>query len=271
MTKMINFSGQELQRNYSNGAGSVITDKQREQQRKDFEALRKITEAKKAKTARREALMTQRDDNRESLDVKLEKEIELIPIKEQQKIKDIKESAERLIGHRLIKAKEKTNLLARQHGLPEPNNPEAVRHDRLHCYNCDTTLHLPNAYKSLDEDIASLFDDESVRHLCCFCFSKMSHEEITIRKGEATPEIRMAVYNPEEAVRKNVDISGTIQEVKKMSDLDRIRLKSKIKQYKNVINLIGNVKYDALYEADRFENQVIYGAKTRYTACSWGL
>lgn len=267
MSKMIQFKGQNLQREYSNGLSAVISDKEREAQKKDFEALKKINEAKRLE---REARMAYRDDNRASLDVKLEKQVEMIPVIEKQKIKEIEENAKHLIEYRLIEAKKKTNRLARQYGLKEPNNPEALAHDRLHCYVCDTNLHLPNAYKSLDEDVSSLFDDESVRHLCCFCFSKMTDEEITIRKGEATPEIRMAVYNPEETVSKNVDINGKIQEVKRMSDLDRIRLKSKIKQYKNVVNMIGNVKYDRLYEMDRFENQVLYNAPTRWTACSEG-
>lgn len=265
MSKMINFSGQQLQRNYSNGVESVISDKQREAQKKDFEALKKANEAKRAM---REARMNKRDEQKAPLSAKIEQDIKIVDIIEKEKINSIKTNAKYEIARRLVDAKEKTNLLARQYGLQEPNNPEALAHDRLHCFNCDIKLHLPNAYKQLDEDIASLFDNNDVRHLCCFCFGKMSHDEITIRKGEANAEIRLAVYNPEEAVKKNVDINGKIIEVQKMSDLDRIRLKSKLKQYNNVVNMIGNVKHDYLHEGDQFENQVIYRAKTRYTACT---
>jgi len=268
MSKMILFSGQSLQRNYQKCGGNVKSEKERLQDKKDKEAIRKSRKQASWKTKVREQRMDNRDNNKESLDKKIQRNIDSIPNETNKKISAIKENAERTVKGRIEEAKKQTNKIAREHNLPEPNNPEAMAHDRLHCYACDGHLHIPDAYKSLDSDIAKLFDDKTVKHLCCFCFSKMSDDELSIFKGEASAEIRLAVYNPEESVNKNVDINGKIKEIRRMSDLDKIRLKSRMKKYQHIVNMVGNIKHDYLQEGDDFENIVRNQARTRYTACT---
>ena len=63
-------------------------------------------------------------------------------------------------------------------------------------------------------------------------------------------------------------IPEDIARVEKQTKLEQIRLKSKIKQYKNVINLVGNVKHDYLQEGDYMENKVVYDSKGIY-ACTY--
>lgn len=311
MSNMINFSGQGLQRSYSGGMKTTISDKEREAQKKDFEALKKVQEAKRAE---REARMNERENNRKPFDVKAEEKIKELEIDKIDKIETIKKMPELLekekintvekiinskeneIKKQAIPALEKTNALARKYGLPEPNNPEALKHDRLHCYTCDRELHNPNAVKGTVNE--GLYDDEEIRIMCCWCFGRMSEDDIkfTARSAEnPTKEIRMQIYDPINGLAEKVEkqlkqkanetqkeyehriesarraIPESIVKVEKMTQLEQIRLKSKIKQYKNVINMVGNVKHDYLFEGDQFENQVMYRAKTRYTACEGGL
>lgn len=268
MSNMILFSGQSLQRKYEKCGGGVKGAKELARDKADKDALRASRKKQTWRTKALEERMDQRDDNRKSLDELIKEEIARIPNKENMKIADIERQAKATVQSRIAEAKKNTNRLAREHNLEQPNNPEAVEQDRYHCYVCDGHLHIPDAYKTLDDDVSKLFDDTSVKHLCCFCFAKMDDGELSINKGEATAEIRLAVYNPEESVNKDVDTKHKIQEVKKMSDLEKIRLKSKMKKYQHVINMVGNVKHDYLQEGDDIENCVRNGAKTRYNACT---
>jgi len=167
---------------------------------------------------------------------------------------------------RIVKtAKAKTNVLAREYGLKEPNNPEALSHDRFHCYTCDRILDSPNAHKQ-NQDMKEFFDkDEEIRMLCCWCFGRMDEAQIkfTMRKNEeATKEIRLAIYDP---------VESTKAEIEEMTKLKRIALKSKIKRWKARNQLVGNVKHDNVEDADWMERCVEYRAHTRYTACAGGI
>lgn len=264
---MMHFSGQNLQRNYQKCGGGVLSDKERLRAKKDKEALRKNRKNQPWKTQAREDRMDARD-SRESLDKRIEKKIERLPLEEEREIKLIEDNAKLNVENRIEEAKNKTNKLAREYGLTAPNNAEAVEFDRYHCYACAGKLHIPDAYKGLDDSIAGLFDDTSVKHLCCFCFMDMEKGSLNISKGEATSEIRLAVYDPIASVDKNIDIKDKVDQVRKMSDLDRLRLKSKMKQYKHVINLVGNIKHDDLEDGDRMENHGLYGSKGIY-ACTF--
>jgi hypothetical protein len=151
---------------------------------------------------------------------------------------------------------EKSNLLARQYGLEEPNHPDALKFDRLHCYTCGMKLHVPNAYRELPEETQLLFGrDEDVRTLCCFCFAKMEENEIIdIKKGEATKEIRMMIYNPEAVVE------GKVEQLTKER---RMYIESKIKRY-NGISLIGTFKYNSIEGEDMVVNNWLSKFPTRY-------
>jgi len=158
--------------------------------------------------------------------------------------------------------------LARKHGLAEPNNPEALKHDRLHCYKCDMHLHIPNAYKELPKDVQALFgNDQDVRHFCCFCFGKMDDGEIVkLQDSESNRKIRMMIYNPEDYVRENADEihEDDIKEIKTLTKERIAYFNAKIKKYENVISLIGTVKHDNLQEVDDLENTIRNLAPTRY-------
>ena len=244
---MINFSGQGLQRKYRN---KIDTDLHLNEntKTKDREALRKHSQSKRA---RREARLAERDEQ----NISPEKEMERLK-KDPTKDIDVK----KIVSN----AKSKTNVLAREYGVKEPNNPEALAHDRLHCFTCDRRLDSPNAYKQ-DEDMKDLFDDEEVRILCCWCFGKMDEAQIkfTMRKDEdATKEIRLAIYDP---------IESTKAEIVEMTKTKRIALKSKIKIWEARNHLVGNIKHDNVDDADWMERCVEYNAHTRYTACAGGL
>jgi len=250
MSRMIKINGAGLQRRYSNGAGEgdIIPDAQRKQQKKDHEALRKHSQSKRA---RREARLEERDEQ----NISPEKEMERL---KKNPTKDI--DVKKIVNN----AKAKTNVLAREYGVKEPNNPEALAHDRLHCFTCDRRLDSPNVYKR-DEDMKDLFEDEEVRMLCCWCFGRMGEDEIkvTMRNNkDATKEIRLAIYNP---------IESTKAEIEEMTNLKRIALKSKIKRWNAMTRFVGNVKHDNVDDADWMENCVSYNAHTRYTACAGGL
>lgn len=236
--------GNGLQKKYSNVVKSDLsTNAQKQQAQSDREALGKVARARREARLARLAIREQKNP-KIALEI-LEKD----PLA-QVDVKSI-----------IDNAKSKTNHLARQYGVPEPNNPEALAHDRLSCYACNRKLHEPNAYKKLDDETAKLFDDVEVRQLCCWCFGAMGDEQVkSIRTNkELTKEIRLAIYNP---------VESTKAEIEAMTELKRIQLKSKIKRHEAETHLVGNVKHDYLLEGDQFENQVIYRAKTRWTACT---
>jgi len=248
MSKMIKISGQNLQRRYSNGAGEGDIDLNVDTKRKDQEALNKFSATKRKA---RETRLVQRDENNIS-------PVEELTRLEKDPTKDVD------VKSIVKKAKEKTNVLAREYGLKEPNNPEAITHDRFHCFTCDRRLDSPNIYKQ-GEGMKDLFEDEEVRMLCCWCFGRMGEDEIkvTMRNNkDATKEIRLAVYDP---------IESTKEEIETMTDIKRIALKSKIKKWNAITGLVGNIKHDNLEDADWMERCVELNAHTRYTACAGGL
>lgn len=243
---MIHINGQGLQRKYSNGASSTLkTNAEKSQAQKDRDALKKASLAKrKAREARAE-----------------KREMRLNNANPEVAIKILEENPEKDINIAQIQkeAMSKTNALAREFGLSEPNNSEALAHDRLHCMMCDRTLDSPHT-NQFGED--SIFDEEDVRLMCCWCFGKMSDSDIKhqIEPKEATAEIRLKVYNP---------IESTKSEVESMIESKMIQMKSKLKKWQQDVALVGNIKHDYLQEGDQIENSVLYNAKTRYTACTW--
>ena len=243
---MIHINGQGLQRKYSNGASSTLkTNAEKSQAQKDRDALKKASLAKrKAREARAE-----------------KREMRLNNANPEVAIKILEENPEKDINVAQIQkeAMSKTNALAREFGLSEPNNPEALAHDRLHCMMCDRTLDSPHTNQFGGE---SIFDEEDVRLMCCWCFGKMSDSDIKheIEPKEATAEIRLKVYNP---------IESTKAEVESMIESKMIQMKSKLKKWQQDVALVGNIKHDYLQEGDQIENSVLYNAKTRYTACTW--
>ncbi len=244
MSNMINF-GNGLGKKYSgNPTGNTKTEAEKKVASSDREALRKAGQLKRHAREEREAKRAQKV---------VEPQTQLDNF-EKDPTKDI------AVGAVLDKAKAKTNALAREYALPEPNNPEALKHDRLHCATCDRTLDDPNAHKSAG--LEGLFDDAEVRIMCCWCFGRMSHDKIksTMYSGkEATKEIRLAIYNPAESTKA---------EIEEMTDIRRIALKSKIKKYNDRVKFVGNIKHDYLQEGDDFENIIRNQARTRYTACT---
>jgi hypothetical protein len=245
---MININGQGLQRKYSNGSSSNLkTNAQKSQAQKDREAL------KKASLAKREA----REARAEKREMKLNNANPEVAIK------ILEENPEKDINVNQIQkeAMAKTNVLAREYGLSQPNNPEALAHDRLHCSACDRKLDSPNAHKQ--DGLGNLFEDEDVRLLCCWCFGKMGESDIksTMYSGlEADSKVRLQVYNP---------IESTKAEVESLIESKMIQMKSKLKKWQQDVALVGNIKHDYLQEGDQIENSVLYNAKTRYTACTW--
>jgi hypothetical protein len=243
---MIHINGQGLQRKYSNGASSTLkTNAEKSQAQKDRDALKKASLAKrKAREARAE-----------------KREMRLNNANPEVAIKILEENPEKDINVAQIQkeAMSKTNALAREFGLSEPNNPEALAHDRLHCMMCDRTLDSPHTNQFGGE---SIFDEEDVRLMCCWCFGKMSDSDIKheIEPKEATAEIRLKVYNP---------IESTKAEIESMIESKMIQMKSKLKKWQQDVALVGNIKHDYLQEGDQIENSVLYNAKTRYTACTW--
>ena len=238
---MINF-GNGLGKKYSNGAKSdVLTDSDRKNQKKDHEALRNASKSRrKAREERQEARMAR--------NISPEKEMKIL-----------KENPEKDINVKAIQkeAKSKTNVLAREHGLAQPNNPEALAHDRLHCMMCDRQLDSPHV-GNFDN---SIFDEADVRIMCCWCFGEMSDSDIKskVTVSEASAEIRLKVYNPEESTKA---------EVESLIESKMIQMKGKLRRWKQDIELVGKVKHDYLQEGDDFENTYRNMAKTRYNACT---
>lgn len=239
---MILISGQNLQRRYSNGTESdILTNAKRNQQKNDFEALKKASQAKRAEREVRQEERMQKNPK-----IALET-LEQNPLKDV----DVKEIVK--------KASEQTNVLARKYGLKEPNNPEALAHDRFHCICCDRKLHNPNAHK---ESELGLFDESEVRLMCCWCFGKMGDSQIkdTMYTGmEATAEIRLKVYNPVESTKAEID---------SLVETKLIQMRSKLRRWEQDTALVGNIKHDYLQEGDYMENKVLYDCKGIY-ACTW--
>lgn len=248
MSNMIKISGQGLQRRYGNGSGSsgVLSDSARAQQKADHDALRKASRAKReAREKRAEDRQRRLDNNNPEVALK---KLEENP-EQDLNVKQIQDEA---LG--------KTNALARKYGLKEPNNPEALKHDRLHCMACDRKLDRPAVGQFSSEK--SLFSEEDVRLLCCWCFGNMSDADIrnTAKVDiEADSEIRLKVYNPLESTKK---------EVESLIESKMIQMRSKLKRWKQDVALVGNLKHDYLQEGDDFENIVRNQAKTRYNACT---
>ncbi len=262
---MINF-GNGLQRKYlDKTSDEPVSDAEKTQAQKDQEALRKHAESKREA---RDARLKHRDENRKSITEDAKEQIVLTKKDKVTRLQELEDNLENKTQRQIDEAKEKTNHLAREHGLDEPNNPEALKHDRLHCYKCDMHLHIPNAYKDLPEDVQALLgSDNDVRHLCCYCFGKMDDGEIIkLQDRDSDKKIRMMVYDPEGYVRENADEihEEDKQHIENLT-VERIAYyKSKIKKYEHVISLVGTVKHDNLQEVDDLENTVRNNAPTRY-------
>ncbi len=266
MSRMINF-GNGLQRKYlDETSDKPVTDADKTQAQKDQEALRKYAESKAAK---RNAKLDKRDANRKDLVEGAKEQIELTKQDKIDRLQDLEDNLENKIERQVIEAKEKTNHLAREHGLKEPDNPEALKHDRYHCYRCDMHLHVPDAYKDLDPEVQSLFGgDEEVRHLCCYCFGKMEDGEIikVQTKETSSKKVRLMIYDPESFVRDNADEvhQDDKDHIEKLTAEHIAYFKSKIKKYEGVYSLIGKVKHDRIQEVDDLENTVRNNANTRW-------
>lgn len=265
MSRMIKF-GNGLQRKYNtNPESDIVSDAEKTQAQKDHEALRKHAEAKRAN---REARMNYRDDNRKTIIDDSKQQIELTKRDKLDRLEQLESNREDKIERQIKEAKEKTNHLARKYGLKEPDNPEALKHDRYHCYKCDMRLHIPDAYKNLPDEVQQLFsNDEDVRHLCCYCFGKMEDQEIIkLQEGESDKKVRTMVYSPETYVRENAEEIHQ-EDIKQIEELTQERIayyNAKIKKYEHITSLIGTVKHDQLQEVDDLENTVRNHAFTRY-------
>jgi len=265
MSRMIKF-GNGLQRKYiANPESDVVSDAEKTQAQKDREALRKHSEAKRVE---REARLEHRDANRKSVIEDSQEQIALTKQDKLDRLKQLEDEKESKIERQVMEAKGKTNHLARKYGLKEPNNPEALKHDRFHCYRCDMKLHIPNAYKELPKEVQVLFGDDDVRHLCCFCFGKMEDGEIVKLQTDefSDKKIRVMIYDPESFVRENADEihQDDINHIEKLTKERIAYYNAKIKKYEGIISLIGTVKHDQLQEVDDLENTVRNLAPTRY-------
>ena len=262
---MINF-GNGLQKKYTKDSETDFkSDSDNKRIDKDRDALRKHS---KEKAEARDSRLKARDDNRKSITEDSKDQIKLNKKDEVDRLQQLEDNKDNKIERQIDEAKEKTGHLARKHGLAEPNNPEALKHDRLHCYKCDMHLHVPNAYKNLPKDVQALFgNDQDVRHFCCFCFGKMDDGEIIkLQDSESNRKIRMMIYNPEDYVRENADEihQEDIDQIKTLTKERIAYYNAKIKKYENVISLIGTVKHDNLQEVDDLENTIRNLAPTRY-------
>jgi hypothetical protein len=244
MSRMINF-GNGLQKAYNGSAKTdLLTDSDKKNQKADHNALRNASKAKrKAREERQELRMARNispDVEMKILEQNPEKDIDVKSIQKQ--------------------AKSETNALAREYGLTQPNNPEALAHDRLHCMMCDRKLDSPHTGNF---GANSLFNEEDVRLMCCWCFGNMSDSEIrtTAKSGkEADSEIRLKVYNPEESTKA---------EVESLIESKMIQMKGKLRRWKQDVELVGKVKHNTLEDVDYLEFGVRNRANTRYTACTW--
>lgn len=240
MSRMINFSGQGLQRAYTE-TESELSTQEKEMQKSDREALKKYAESQRKAREARQAKRMERNK----------------PITQQ--VEDFEKNglSEEEIDGVMDGAMEETNVIARKYGLPQPNNPQALEHDRTHCFTCDRHLDSPNAHK--DGDLEKLFDDDKdVRILCCWCFGRMGDDDIKstikIEGAEADAKIRLQVYNPMESKK---------EEIESLTSTRRIFLKSKLKKWEQDTELVGKLTR-TLHDEDYQENFNMYNAKTRY-------
>jgi len=259
--------GNGLQKKYTNdGETDFKSNSEKTKEEKDREALRKHS---KAKAEQRDARLDKRDENRKDLVEDAKEQVVLTKKDKVDRLQQLEDNKENRIESQITEAKGKTNHLARKHGLSEPNNPEALKHDRKHCMTCDTHLHIPDAYKDLSPEVQSLFsNDADVRHLCCYCFGKMEDGEIVKAQTgkESDKKIRLMIYNPEGYVRENAEGIHK-DDIKDIEELTKERISyynAKIKKYEGVYSLIGSVKHDRLQEADDMENTVRNNAPTRW-------
>lgn len=164
-------------------------------------------------------------------------------------LKAVEESLEE--EKRIIVAKGNTNHLARKHGLSEPDNTEALSHDRYHCYVCARLLDKPDAYKELDEEMQGVFgEDKDIRTICCFCFDDVELDKKIIPSNMSTKNIRMLVYNPVEAVRMGLDMIESIER--------------KLRRYPASVKLIGTIRHTSLDDELSNETSILSGYSTRY-------
>ena len=110
---------------------SELSTQEQEQKKQDREALRKYAESQREK---REARMNARMEKNKPITKEVE-DFEKNGLSEEE------------IAKVTDGVMEKTNALARKYGLPQPNNKEALEHDRTHCFACDRKLDSPNAHK----------------------------------------------------------------------------------------------------------------------------
>lgn len=240
MSRMINFSGQGLQRAYTKKKSELSTQ-EKEMQKSDREALKKYAESQRKAREARQAERMERNK----------------PITQQ--VEDFEKNglSKKEIDNVMDGAMEETNVIARKYGLPQPNNPEALEHDRYHCMTCDRKLDNPNAHKGTVWE--ELYDkDEDVRLMCCWCFGRMGDDEIKstmrIEGAEADAKIRLQIYNPMESKK---------EEIESLTSTRRIFLKSKLKKWEQDTELIGKLTR-TLHDEDYQENFNMYNAKTRY-------
>lgn len=266
MSRMIKF-GNGLQRKYvTNPESDIVSDADKSQAQKDHEALRKHAESKREE---REARMNYRDTNRKSITEDAQEQIILTKQDKLDRLQQLEDEKEGKIERQVNEAKGKTNHLARKYGLTEPNNPEALKHDRFHCYRCDMKLHIPNAYKELPKEVQALFgNDEDVRHLCCFCFGKMEDGEIIKLQTDefSDKKIRVMIYDPESFVRENADEihQNDINDIEKLTKERIAYYNAKIRKYEGIISLIGTVKHDGLEDEEHTELSFLKQFPTRY-------
>lgn len=272
---------------------TVVSD---EEKARHEAQIKKSQEMAKQASIRIKAKMARRDANRIFKDnvkpetlksaisgVKQGGKDQILAIEEEAKNREtmIEESKEELIEQSVKEALGKTNHLARAFGLAEPNNPEALKHDRLHCSVCDMRLHWPNAYKDAPEEAQMLLGkDEDVRHICCYCFGKLeSGQDLEIQKGEATKEIRMMVYNPREFAER--DLEGKLEEEKaeiraqmqkqkehtqQMTKERLMYIRSKIKRLNGISMLEEPKKYNSIDGEDTVVNGFLNSYKSRYNS-----
>ena len=115
---------------------------------------------------------------------------------------------------RKIEKLSKTNLIARQHGIKEPDMPEAIKYDNTHCISCGDELHNPDAYKDSDIDYLKVMEkmnQKKINTLCCSCFGTMQRNGNVIQNiKEPDSDTFKRVYDPLNAPK----YSGKVSEPK---------------------------------------------------------
>ena len=134
----------------------------------------------------------------------------------------------------LEKAKKKakiqrTNLIARQHGLKEPDRPEAIQFDDTHCVSCGDRLHDSKAHEQLDVDYLKVLEkmgQNKVNTLCCSCFGRMQQNGKVIQKvKKPDSDTFKQVYDPLKAPKysgkRHVPKSNAVVNIKKSDDVSQ--------------------------------------------------